>query len=137
MDTINNIIDTAAITVGHIVSNGINLWMVFAILELLIILLLLVKPFSNPRSNDKREEIKRKVMAESDVDFANIMNSSFNAEKLYKELIVKCHPDRFAPDEEKMKIANELSTLITENKFNFKRLESLRDEAEKKLYTNC
>ena len=75
-------------------------------------------------------------MAEGNVDFQNTVNSMFNAEPLYKELIVKCHPDRFAPDEAKMAIANELSMQITKNKQNIKCLEALRQEAINKLNIN-
>jgi hypothetical protein len=49
---------------------------------------------------------------------------------------VKCHPDRFAPDETKMAIANELSSQITKNKHDIKRLEALREEARNKLNIN-
>ncbi len=131
-DTIQTIIDSAT-TTTQTTTDGINTWMIIAIVELAVIIGLLV---SRSKRNDKRAEIKRKVMEEGDVDFANIMNSSFNAERLYKELIRKCHPDRFAPDAERMAIANELSTLITKNKHNIKRLEALRNEAQNKLNIN-
>ena len=60
-------------------------------------------------------------------------NSAFNAEPLYKELTRICHPDRFAPDEEKMRIADELFQRITKNRNNIKELQNLRDEMNQKL----
>lgn len=125
--------DTSAQLVEQLGSSEINLWMIIAIVELIINIILL---FSYTKEINKRSELKRKIMPEEEVDFANIMNSSFNAEKLYKDLIVKCHPDRFAPDQERMALANEITTLITKNKHDIKSLEALRDEAKNKLNIN-
>jgi len=114
-------------------TTGVNLWMIIAIVELVIIIVLitLIKP-----SNNSRSEIKKKVLAEGDIDFSNLVNSSFNAEGLYRDILIKCHPDRFAPDTEKMVIANELSAKITKNKHDIKRLEELKEEAKTKLNIN-
>lgn len=134
MDTLKQTLaDTSAIAAGQTTQNGTNVWMIIAIIELVIIIVLLL---SNIKRNNNRTELKRKVMAEGDIDLGNTMNSMFNAEPLYKELIKKCHPDRFAPNEDKMAIANELSTRITKNKQDRKRLEALRQEAISKLNIN-
>lgn len=77
--------------------------------------------------------MKKKVLNEGEVDFKNIVESPFKAGELYKVLIRKCHPDRFAGDELKIAIATELSAKITENKNNFKMLKELEAEAEEKL----
>lgn len=134
MDTVQQIItDTTAIVAEQGASNGINVWMIVALAELVIIIGLLL---SRNKNNDKRAELKRKILAEGDLDIGNTMNSMFNAEPLYKELIRKCHPDRFAPDEEKMAIASEMSMRITKNKHDRKSLEALRQEAANKLNIN-
>lgn len=134
MDTLQQIVaDTTAIAAEQGASSGINVWMVVVFVELFIIIGLLI---SRHKSEDKRAELKRKVLAEGDLDMGNTMNSMFNAEPLYKELIRKCHPDRFAPDERKMTIASELSMRITKNKHDRKILEALRQEAVNKLNIN-
>lgn len=134
MDTLQQkLADTSAIVAEQTTQSGINVWMIIAIIELVIIIVLLL---SYAKRNNNRTELKRKVMAEGDIDLGNTMNSMFNAEPLYKELIKKCHPDRFAPDEEKMEIANELSTRITKNKHDKKCLEALCQEAISKLNIN-
>lgn len=134
MDTVQQMVaDTTAVLTEQATSNGINVWMIVALAELVIIIGLLL---SRKKSDDKRAELKRKILAEGDIDIGNTMNSMFNAEPLYKELIRKCHPDRFAPDEEKMTVASELSMRITKNKHDRKILEALRQEAINKLNIN-
>ena len=114
-------------------TTGINVWMVVAIVELVIIVVLLT--LRKPKDN-RLSDIKKQVLAEGDIDFANLVNSSFNAEGLYKELLVKCHPDRFAPNSEMLAIANELSAKITKNKHDIKQLKALKEEAINKLSIN-
>lgn len=134
MDTVQQMIaDTTAVLTEQATQNGINVWMIVALAELVIIIGLLI---SRKKSDDKRAELKRKILAEGDIDIENTMNSMFNAEPLYKELIRKCHPDRFAPDEAKMAAASELSMRITKNKHDRKALEALRQEAINKLNIN-
>jgi hypothetical protein len=77
-------------------------------------------------------ELKDEVLRQ-DVDFKNIINSSFHADKLWDEMRKKCHPDRFGGDEIKMMLANELQTAINENKNNIKVLEELKMKAEQEL----
>ena len=110
-DTLQTIVDSLEQPAQSITS--INVWMIVAIVELVIIVMLLM--LRKPKDN-RLSDIKKQVLAEGEIDFANLVNSSFNAEGLYKELLVKCHPDRFAPDEGKMAIANELSAKVTKNK---------------------
>lgn len=134
MDTVQQMVaDTTAVLTEQATQNGINVWMIVALAELVIIIGLLI---SRKKSDDKRAELKRKILAEGDIDIGNTMNSMFNAEPLYKELIRKCHPDRFAPDEAKMAAASELSMRITKNKHDRKALEALRQEAINKLNIN-
>ena len=134
MDTLQQVIaDTSAIVAEQATQNGINVWLIIALIEFVVIVALLI---GRKQGDSGKSELKRKVMAEGNVDFGNTVNSMFNAEPLYKELIVKCHPDRFAPDEAKMAIANELTMQISKNKQNIKCLEALRQEAKNKLNIN-
>ena len=111
-------------------NNSLNWWMMISIVELVIILVLL---FSKGKADDKKRSIKKQVMEEGKIDYGNIIASSFGAETLYKELIKKCHPDRFAPDEERVAIANDISTRIGKNKHDLKKLNELKEEAVNKL----
>ena len=110
-------------------SHGIWKWM--AIVEFVIIVGLLC--FSKIRQQD---HLKRKLREESlkdTIDFDNIVGGIFLSKKLYNELKVKCHPDRFSPDKEKEIIADSIFQKITQNKTNVKVLLALKTEAEQKL----
>ena len=80
--------------------------------------------------------MKKKILEEGEVDFDNIVNSAFNSNKLYRDLIIKCHPDRFAPDESKMQIANELSARLTQCQRDINALNAIKKEAIEKLNIN-
>jgi len=110
--------------------NSLNWWMMIAIVELVIIVVLL---FSKGKADDKKRSIKRQVREEGDINFGNVIASSFGAESLYKELIRKCHPDRFAPDEKKVAIANDISERLGKYKHDLKKLNELKEEAITKL----
>ena len=112
----------------------INWWMWLTFAELGIIIFLLIKHHSQSRNN-----LKQQFKAESlnqEIDFNNIINSSFNSAALYNSLKVKCHPDRFPTDEEKNAIAETLFQEISKSKTNVKRLLELKEEAEQKLSIN-
>lgn len=113
--------------------SSLNWWMIVAIVELVIIVVLL---FSKGKADDKKRSIKRQVREEGDINFGNIIASSFGAESLYKELIRKCHPDRFAPDEKKVAIANDISERLGKYKHDLKKLNELKEEAITKLNIN-
>lgn len=130
-DTLQAIVDSLEHSAQS--TTSINVWMIVAIVELVIIVILLT--LRKPKDN-RLSDIKKQVLAEGEIDFANLVNSSFNAEGLYKELLVKCHPDRFAPNSEMMAIANELSSKITKNKHDIKQLKALKEEARNKLNIN-
>ncbi len=114
-------------------SHHFNWWMLIALVELLIIIVLLL---SKSKSNDKKSLIKKQVLSEGDIDFGNIINSSFNAAKLYKDLITQCHPDRFEPDKEKVAIANDISLRLGKYKNDVKMLNEIKKEAINKLSIN-
>lgn len=111
-----------------------NWWMWLALAEFgLIIFLILkrkLKPKETARQRYKKESLKQNI------DFNNIMNSSFHSIQLYDELKVKCHPDLFPIDKEKNTIAESLFQEITKNKNNFRRLLELKEEAIQKLNIN-
>jgi hypothetical protein len=108
-----------------------NIWMWIAAAELLIILILLNKRFKK-NSISAKKKFKNESL-EQDVDFNNIINSSFNSTQLYNQIKTKCHPDRFATDLEKNAIAERIFREITKNKNNVKRLLELKEEAETML----
>ncbi len=115
-------------------SNEINWWMWISILELTIILFLLFKKNNGIKNNEKRK-LKKEVLID-DIDFDNTLESIFTSDKLYDELKVKCHPDRFPNNENLQKIADNLFQQISENKNNSKVLLELKEEAKKKLNIN-
>lgn len=112
----------------------INWWMWIAISEFLIIIYLIIKGSLNSRNTEKMR-FKNESLGKN-IDFDNIINSSFNSTSLYDELKVKCHPDRFPIDDEKNIIADKIFQEITKNKTNIKRLIELKEEAQRKLDLN-
>lgn len=115
------------------VASHFNWWIVIAILELVIIIALLSY---KSKADDKKSFIKKQVLSEGDIDFGNIINSSFNATQLYRELIIKCHPDNFEPDKEKVAIANDISLRLGKHKNDVKMLNEIKKEAINKLNIN-
>lgn len=118
-----------------LVSSGINQqtnwWEWIAIIEFCFIIFLLIK-----KTNKSKDAVKQKFKKDSleqEIDFKNIIDSSFNSKQLYDELKVKCHPDLFPTDKEKNLIAENLFQEITKNKNNTKRLIELKEEAIRKL----
>ena len=111
-----------------------NLWMWVAIGEFLIIIgLILANRFK--RKPNAKQKFKDESLAQ-EVDFNNIINSSFNSNELYDILKVKCHPDRFPTDPKLNEIAEKLFQEITKSKTNVKRLQELKIEAQQKLNIN-
>jgi hypothetical protein len=111
-----------------------NWWMWLAFAQFGIIIFLVLKGKIKPKETAKRK-FKNKSLAQ-EIDFNNIINSSFNSIHLYDELKVKCHPDRFPTDKEKNSLAETIFQEITKNKTNVKRLLELKEEAKQKLNIN-
>jgi len=111
-----------------------NWWMWIALAELGIITYFILK--GNFKSKVSTKQQFKSESLKRDIDFNNIINSSFNSVKLYDELKVKCHPDRFPTDKEKNLIAENIFQQITKNKTNVKRLLELKEEAIQKLNIN-
>lgn len=119
---------------GEIASNDINWWMWVSILELGVITYLILRKRYEVK-NSKKLKFKRDSL-EKEIDFDNIIDSSFNSDKLYDELKVKCHPDRFPNNPELNKISDNLFQRISKNKNNSKMLLELKKEAIEKLNIN-
>lgn len=83
----------------------------------------------------ERQKTKQQLLQQSTVDFDNVINSSFAAKELYDKLKVKCHPDRFT-DADLNKEATRLFQEIHKNKYNYKALTELKEEATDKLNIN-
>ena len=77
-----------------------------------------------------RRELKKRVLKDSAKDniktAENIVNSISKSKKLYKELIVKIHPDKIHPD--KIEKAQDISARLTQAKRNFNELSLLEIE---------
>jgi hypothetical protein len=111
-----------------------NLWMWVAIGEFAIIIgFILANRFK--RKPNAKKQFKDESLAQ-EVDFNNIINSSFHSNELYDILKVKCHPDRFPTDTKLNEIAEKIFQEITKSKTNIKRLEELKIEAQHKLNIN-
>lgn len=115
------------------VSSHSNWWMVIAIVEFVIIIALL---FFKNKADDKKTLLKKRVLNEGEIDFANIIDSSFNAAQLYRTLLIKCHPDNFEPDKEKVAIADDISLRLAQYKKDVKMLNEIKKEAIDKLNIN-
>lgn len=123
-----------AISASSDKGDSTNIWMWVAVGEFAIIVgLLLAKKLK--RKPNAKQRFKEEAISQ-DVDFNNIIKSSFHSTELYDILKVKCHPDRFPTDPELNGIADKLFQEITKNKTNHKRLEELKIEAEQKLNIN-
>ena len=131
-DTLQLVADVAAQAQSD--GGSINWWLVISIIEFAVIVILLLG--KTTKHNDKRSHIKQQVKSEGDIDFGNIVGSAFGAEALYKELIRKCHPDRFAPNAEKVAIANDITERLGKYKNDIKKLNEIKAEAIDKLNIN-
>lgn len=106
-----------------------NVWFFISLLEFVFIVFLLVGKL---RMMQKKREQKREILSKDNIDYDNIIKSSFNSQSLYDSLKKKCHPDRFL-EKEKNAIATEIFARIVENKYNYQALQEIKDDAETKL----
>lgn len=119
--------------------NSINLWFWISIAEFILLLILCIQCLNRSQTNKEQKNEWQKFRKESlkdNVDFDNIINSSFHAAELYDRLKVICHPDRFPLDMDKNRIAENLFQEIEKNKNNISRLKELQQEASDKLGVN-
>lgn len=122
-DTINTIQSVAN-------QNSLNVWLIIAIVEFLVILYFLF--FYKGSEKEKREK-KKEVMEEGNLDFDNVINGAFHSKDLYKKLICLCHPDRFPNDEQKIALANEIAQELAKNKYDMKKLKELEKRIKTEL----
>lgn len=139
IEQVNEIADTLAwqqvevgITQKILVS---PIWFYIALIETCVLIALSLYVFCGFREYTiKKQRIKNAI--KEDVDFQNIIYSSFHATEIYNELKTKCHPDLFIGNDEKIEIANRLFQEITINKTNHKRLCELKEQAQRELNVN-
>ena len=133
-DSLKVVSETITKSIASESNEHINWWLWIAIIEFVSIMFLVIKQKIKPV--DKIKQKFKKESLDQEIDFNNIINSSFNSKELYDELKVKCHPDLFSTDKEKNLIAENLFQEITENQNNAKRLIELKEEAKQKLDIN-
>jgi hypothetical protein len=73
---------------------------------------------------------KPKQSFDYNIESQNVVESIFKSKKLYKELIKICHPDK-NPD--KSQIANDLSQLLNENRYNYRNLIEIQKRINEEL----
>ena len=129
-DTLQGV--AGAVTTGNFQESDVGFYL--AMVEFVIIFFLLLFAFRRGTTRVEKQKLRESI--KSDVDFQNIINSSFHATEIYNELKVKCHPDRFIGDVEKNATANRIFQEVTKNKMNYKRLQELKKEAEESLGIN-
>ena len=129
-DTLQGV--AGAVTTGNFQESDV--WFYIAMVEFVIIFFLLLFAFRRGTTRVEKQKLRESI--KSDVDFQNIINSSFHAIEIYNELKVKCQPDRFIGDVEKNATANRIFQEVTKNKMNYKRLQELKKEAEESLGIN-
>ena len=110
-----------------------SVWKVVAGVELIVVIALVTAIFVLRRNKSERERQKEKIMGEGDIDFGNVINSSFGAKQLYDVLKGKCHPDKFADDEALNAKATEIFSLLVKNKYDYAVLTELRRRAIEEL----
>ena len=81
----------------------------------------------------EREKVKERILREGDVDFSNVIDSSFKAKALYDGLKKVCHPDRFAGDGRLAAKATEIFGLLVRHKHDYAALRGLKERAECEL----
>ena len=100
-----------------------------------IVIVILVFLLVEQKINARLAVYERNRMQEygkKEVDLVNVMKSINSSKELYKELSLKCHPDRYAGDP-RQAIARELFRDISANKRNYQKLREIQEVANKKL----
>ena len=90
--------------------------------------------FSCLFGDSEKEKMRDKILSE-EIDFGNIVSSSLLAKGLYDELKKVCHPDRFLNEKDVIK-ATELFQLVSQNKGDFNKLKSLKENIYNELPIN-
>lgn len=111
--------------------NNICIWI--ALVELAVITYLLFKIRRRYTLKKTISQVAFNPDNQTDIDFDNIIVSTFNARQLFDLLKVKCHPDLFSTDNEKRSIAENLFQEISKNKNNYKKLLELKEQVIQQL----
>lgn len=109
-------------------------WMWVACAEFLVIAILVFYLIKSKKSKgfiQKNTLLLDKIKNEK-INMDSVVDNIFEAGKLYDQLKVQCHPDRFI-NTDKYEIADELYKEITKNKSNANKLRQLRDAARETL----
>ena len=110
-----------------------NFWFWIAIIEFLVILILFKKiSVKKQRFYDTFNLAKISNSRSVKIDMDDLLNNINKSNKLYKELSIKFHPDRFR-DHKMVKKANDILKEISINKRNYKKLLELKEIAEREL----
>ncbi len=108
---------------------------ILAFIELVIILALIRYTLKN-RNKLSDEELsqleKLKDAKRADIDMNGLLDSINNSKAIHRELITKCHPDRFI-DQGLREKANAIIQEINQNKNNYSVLVQLKSKAEQEL----
>ena len=113
--------------------NMLQLWQLISVIQLILIIILIVKlkKKNKPVEVFEKEILKGGKVKKMDMD--DLMNDIYKSKAFYESLIRKVHPNRFAPDEELMKIADEISAEVGQFKNNYSKLLELESKAIKLL----
>jgi hypothetical protein len=115
---------------------SISIWFWIATIELFIIVWLIVKLQGQKRNELELSNVKKSDLKKSEnVNMDNLLNSIHHSRELYKELSIKCHPDRFV-NSSKQEIAQEIFQRISRHKRNYEQLMLIKEEAKDKLNIN-
>lgn len=129
-DSLNIRLDSIQEVVTTMTTSAHSHWWMWILFGVVLVIILLISVAIVKTKEIRR--VRNEVLAEGDIDWDDKMQSMFKAKALYDELKVKYHPDRFV-DPHLNKIANELFQEITKNQHNFKKLEQLKQEAQKNM----
>ncbi len=109
------------------------LFSITAVVIILIVVFLIFLKRKNHRDQKPKSQYKLKEeILKEDLNFDNIIKSSFHAKHLYDKLKVICHPDLFL-EPKKNEIATELFQKITENENDYAKLLEIEAEINEKL----
>lgn len=100
---------------------------------IVVITILLIYCIYRKFVSSDTQKTKSKILNEGNIDFSNVIDSSFKAKALYDKLKKVCHPDKFAKDEALTIKSTEIFSLIVKNKHNYNELLRLKERAKKEL----
>lgn len=135
MKTDSLVIDSVKNVMQSKTTNGTDITCIYYIVALVAVLIIVSGVIAYFRSD--RYKMKKKLKDKNaSVDFDGVMRSAFMAKDLYDQLKGKCHPDKFATEPEKMKVATEIFALLVKYKHNYDELCKLKERAIKELNIN-